>query len=592
MKYTLIIMTLFMIHFSNAQTTIQKLNTATLDNIDSLFSSNLYTNTNGIKHIFTLGYKVKGDGGGAHYIWNPQSSLNSDSAFTIKPKGITGNGRWELIVDNGIVNFLQIRGVSNGRTDCKPVFLKFLLSKYSKLYIPANVENDDSHAGPYYYFSDSITINRRIEIFGAGTEKTILSFPNSMGIFFTFSSTGSYFHNIKLKGVAYGYNAIGYNNNYKHGIRNEGINRFEDVKVEAFDGDGFYTYGLSGLPYSNSSLSQYIHCTAFWNGRNGFTFKGPDANQCVVQSCNAQLNKRWGIADSSFLGNEFHGNHSATNGQIETGGFSSIVYKGYRYYCIKDHINKEPEIAVDWQTYWFKDAISKGPDTWRNSINYFTGGGVCANDPNHQGTFIGDYIEGDEVINFNTNNLIIGGFLARYGQAQAAIGVRQGVLTSRNFQAFYETNLRAQGIRMSADANMNFIGGYDQITNSSIGFKFNSSITGQSFYLNQNYQDGSPFSFISQKQAQYYRSNLFGRNTTLENSNMSQYGEIIMPYGYFMGGHNNKIRHIEYADTPPTSGYHGAGDVVENNGTDTTVIRWTCIKEGNPGTWVKIKSGN
>jgi hypothetical protein len=583
MKYTLITVTFFTIHFSNAQTTIQKVNTVTFDNIDSLFVPNLYTNTNGIKHIFTLGYKVRGDGGAGHYVWNPQSSLTPDSAFVIKPKGITGNGRWELIVDNGIVNFLQIKGIPNSLTDCKPAFRKFLSSKYSKLYIPANVENDNSHNGPYYRFNDSITITRKVEIFGDGWDKTVLAFPNSGGFYYKNSSTGSHTHDFKIKGVLSGYGAKGYNSSTKHGIYNEGRNTFDHLYISSFDGDGIYNYSISPISNSNNAIIAYN--TFFWNGRNGLTIKGPDANQIEVSHNDASVNKRWGFADSSFLGNIYISNHAATNGCNETGGHSVAVLNDVAYYCLKNNKNVKPPNNNYWQAV---PCYGCGPK-WNDAAEYFTGGGYEMGESNHQGVFVGNYIEGDEVVNRNSTNLVLGGFLSKYGQLPGAIGNRSGVITARNFQAIQEYGNTAQGIFLFSDtAYGSFVGGRDITRGNLLGWNFSSVDQGANFRLSQGQQSAGPLDFLSTSAANYNKP-LFGRNA--ENS-MSPYGELWFRYGFFVGGHNGRNRHVEYADGPSTSGYHAAGDVVENNGTDTTVIRWTCIKEGNPGTWAKIKSGN
>ncbi len=564
-----------MIHFSNAQTTIQKLNTATLDNIDSLFVSNLYTSTNGIKHIFTLGYKVKGDGGTAHYVWNPQSSLSSDSVFAIKPKGITGNGRWELIVDNGIVNFSQIGGISNSLTDCKPVFRKFLSSKYSKLYIPANVENDDSHQGPYYRFNDSITIKRKVEIFGDGKDKTVLAFPNSGG--FYFKCTGSSMHDLKLKGVLNDYGSKGYNGT-KHGIYSEGVNTFNNLFISSFGGDGMYIYANSGIG-SNANNAVITNNIFFWNGRNGLTIKGPDANQIEISHNDATLNKRWGFADSSFLGNISSSNHAATNGTFEAGGFSAVVHHGYSYYCTNDNIHIEPGVTQGWENYWLKDA-AKASETWNSSTKYYSGGGYCSNELNHQGSSIGDYVEGDEKVNKNYGNLILGGFRAQYGQAQGAIGLRQGIITLRDIQAFDESTQVGVHITKGDNNSNGFIGFRDQN---------NSLVTGMNYDQNLKairFSSGNEFWVSGLLLTRASPPSLIGRKIMPPN------GAMIYNTGVWLPSASGGYRMFGFATESPTSGEYATGDFLLNNGPDNTIIGWKCTTGGNPGTWVKIKSGN
>jgi len=582
MKYTLIAAMLFFSHFSNSQATSEKIKTASVDNLDSLFSSNLYSKANGIGHIFTLGSHKKRDGGDAEYVWDPNSTAICDTAFVIKPKNVTEAGRWLLVIRNSTVNFLQIGAIPNSVKDCKSIFKKFLSSPYAKLYIPSNVESDDSHNGPYYRFSDSINVTRKVEILGDGWDKTVLSFPNSGG--FYFRCTGSFIHHLKLKGRISGYGATGYNNSIKHGIYSEGANTIDHCYVSSFDGDGINIYANSGVG-TNANNAVVSYNIVFWNGRNGLTIKGPDANQIEVSHNDATLNKRWGFADSSFLGNIWISNHAATNGCGEAGGQSIAVSNDVAYYCLKNNKGVKPPNENYWKAVPCRGCSPK----WSETTNYFTGGGYEMSEPNHQGVFSGNYVEGDEVVNLNSTNIIIGGFLAKYGQLPGSIGNRQGVITVRNIQALQEYGNTAQGIYMFSDSSYgSFIGGRDCTRDLLLGWNFSSVDHGGDFRLSQGQQSSGPLDYLSTSAANYHRA-MFGRNA---GSGMSGYGELWFRYGFFIGGHNDRNRHVEYADGPPRSGYHAAGDVVENNGTDTTVVRWTCVKDGDPGTWVKIKSGN
>lgn len=477
--------------------------------------------------------------------------------------------------------------ISDGSTDCKPALKNAINASvnYAKIIIAANLPNDDAHSGPYYYFSDSVGIYRKIELAGEGQDKTVFSFPGTAGLYFDYTSTGSYIHDFKVIGRNSGYAASGYNSNTKHGIWNAGINIFERVTVSSFDGDGFHVFGdVNAKPYSNASLSRFISCFAFWNGRNGWNFRGGDANACVIENCNAQLNKRWGFMDSSFLGNTFTSNHAASNGTPESGGRSLyVIRRGHLYHCITDNINKEPGVAADWKNYWQEGGKTTAADSWDNRKHYYTGSGYAGININQQGVFISNYSEGDQPVFLNSGNIVLGGFLSQYGRAHASIGTRQGLLSTKAIQAFEESvgvgvMLKSKGDNYSDG----FSGFHDEVNNLYAGFDYSQKDKAMRLSAgNPTYTTGYLFTPASP-------ANYIGRNIMPSN------GALALNSLWLLKPSNGTYRMFGFRDsaTAPSgfSTQYAAGDFLLYTGSEkgSTIVGFRCIESGTPGKWLVI----
>jgi len=80
-----------------------------------------------------------------------------------------------------------------------------------------------------------------------------------------------------------------------------------------FPGDGIRTAtSITGFT-PNSNNSRLVRNSAYLNAGNGFFAQGQDANQINLNGNDFSTNGGAGIYESSFLGNNYDGNHTATN---------------------------------------------------------------------------------------------------------------------------------------------------------------------------------------------------------------------------------------------------------------------------------------
>lgn len=91
----------------------------------------------------------------------------------------------------------------------------------------------------------------------------------------------------------------------------------EDVTVSGFRGDGVRIIGGTGLGPGGvncfSNQGTMLRCRQYYNGGNGVTWVGADANQWFVHS-DASANRGWGFDDNdSLLGNHFYATHNSIN---------------------------------------------------------------------------------------------------------------------------------------------------------------------------------------------------------------------------------------------------------------------------------------
>jgi hypothetical protein len=263
-----------------------------------------------------------------------------------------------------------------------------------KIYVP------ETATDAYYFVSDSIVINDKIELFGEGYQSKIMFAAHKSGFKFAYPGAQySYMHDILIQSNTT-------NKTFdptKHGIILKTYANFNNVWVRFFDGCGFYAanaYDKNNLYIlGNSNTSSFYQCHAFANRLHGFYFKGGDANAMIISNCDASNNGGVGYYDQSFLGNHFTGNHAATNGSPEIPYQRGLVkFGGTVYACIKDETSGHvPPNATYWQDIgkeWFTSypaILNYNPSTV-----YYAVAGYILEGGNQYGTLLGNYCELDQ----------------------------------------------------------------------------------------------------------------------------------------------------------------------------------------------------
>lgn len=121
-----------------------------------------------------------------------------------------------------------------------------------------------------------------------------------------------------------------------HGVHAKARVGIESCKIENFQGDGIYANvaaGSGGATEGNANISRVVG-TSLSGCRNGLYLDGADTNIWTVIALDASSNRRWGIWDSSFLGNSYFGCHAEANGWVAGAVPSIVSYSGNRY-CVK-----------------------------------------------------------------------------------------------------------------------------------------------------------------------------------------------------------------------------------------------------------------
>lgn len=237
-----------------------------------------------------------------------------------------------------------------------------------------------------FYLARCWNVNADVEVYGDGPQMSRLVFPTGLGTPAVWVNMGLgakdvYMHDLSVWGAAPQTSQLGGGglyDNASHGIKVDANNcKFENVWSQYFRGNGWYVFGnTGGDPVTNANNCTFDNIKGDYNSGSGIAFKGPDANSCRVSNSDFSLNARWGCNDDSFLGNQFFGVHTSSNGTAAQWGASYVFNSGAvwvasqpqvryvtnggsRYRCILGYNRVQTSDAVaapgtgsSWMTYW------------------------------------------------------------------------------------------------------------------------------------------------------------------------------------------------------------------------------------------------
>ncbi|GAA4005161.1 hypothetical protein [Sphingomonas humi] len=290
-----------------------------------------------------------------------------------------------------------------------------------------------------------------------------------------FSAGGSVMRNLGLEGGYAGVEAE------CHGIHLRGSATVEQVAIGNFQGDGLHVAaaGSGGALEGNANLCR-IRSLRVTGNRNGLYFDSADANACLVDALDASANRRWGVFDSSFLGNTYTACHSAANGW--DGALGSIptgcTHNGQRYFVKLGQdawcsANAPSGTTADNQGWGYVEpgGTYNGIVAWANGVTFRSGGGYCTDDPNSFNAFLGCYAEGDQgPSQVRQPSIVVGGILPMSNRGSAAnLSATGGALkivggtieTSGNLATTLGGNLNVRGMdnQFGSDVDTNAQGG-------------------------------------------------------------------------------------------------------------------------------------
>jgi hypothetical protein len=303
-----------------------------------------------------------------------------------------------------------------------------------KLFIPA--------ADDYYYCSATLVIDGSLEL-EADRPNTAIFFPFPMkGMVLKYPWAYS-FKNLSIRSNAPASSTV----DTSHGFVIRSRVYFDNVSATGFGGDGFNMecdLVADTLNPANCNTSAFYNCHSYQNMRNGFRLKGGDANAVNFYSCEAVANGALGVDDQSFLGNSYHGFHSATNCSPEVAWQRGLAKIGsVTYAAIKDGLLATPGgTPGSWENDWVVIPYSNWANfayvqAYSSSKKYLAGGAYNLDGKNtgenQTGTVVGCYSEGDQPPSyFGQRTLVIGG--------TQGSGIRKGVYLFADAQAMQTPN--------------------------------------------------------------------------------------------------------------------------------------------------------
>jgi hypothetical protein len=232
------------------------------------------------------------------------------------------------------------------------------------------------------------------------------------------AGVGSIIRNLHLMG---GWTLAG-GESEAHGVHLRGRAVIENFWIDNFPGDGIHaqTTATAGGADEGNSNNSAVRNGRITNCRDGLNIDGGDANVWLVESVDVTYARRWGVWDSSFLGNTHLNVHTANCG-IVIGTTPTIVsHNGKRYYVKVGQgawcaTNAPSGTTADNQGWAYYGAGA--PETgflnipaWTSGITVRDGGGFKTDGLNARNQLIGCYTEGGQAPSqLCSPTLVIGG---------------------------------------------------------------------------------------------------------------------------------------------------------------------------------------
>ena len=483
---------------------------------------------------------------------------------------------------NGSINFRQMLPAANGTTDDYPLLAKLLAKPNggSGFYV----------SGPSIYFptgayrmNTTLELKREVRLwsdagFPSQAHGRLIFAANTAGIvvnrFNTLDGTtqgspttaadATVIEGLSIEG-------LGGTDRTKHGITIRARCSVRSTMVSGFAGNGITvtaSAGVGGTAEGNANVVYIENTTCVGNRNHGFYADGADANAGTCVNLDCASNGRFGIYDSSFLGNTYIGCHAASNGVATVGGNSSIqgsiVLHNGNFWLPHWNATEAELVATEPGTnanIWIdrgEGYVNSFYPAWtpgRPEGTYFRAFAYFNEAPTAESVFLGCYNEMDHDAAFLGPCVVVGGLLSNIRAGGRLSAGTNGVLSATTFattqngmQAWltdgnaYETwtgtaNTAQETWRWKRTAN-----GGIQLDNANSGFRIPLRITGNA--------DTRPWKL----------------NLT----------------DVLIGGR------LQAAGTAaPTTGTWERGDYVRNSNPAVGQPKgWICTVSGTPGTWV------
>lgn len=543
-------------------------------------------------YFYTLGYYEPGDGGGALYV-----RASSEPSHEGKLPTNGGSVWWEL--REAIVTPQMFGAKGDNVTDDHAAIIAA---------IEYNPDPDDTSDGAHvrflnctYYVGQTINIKRIVLLEGSSSGhstnsttglRSVLRFAaDTTGLIVnrgnTIDNTTTAIPGTGDTSIIRGLRFLGSGTDpAAHGVRLRARATIQDCYIYGFPGDGVHI--VADATTGDTSLVGNANCfvleriLARNNGRHGVYVDNADANAGYGIGVNVSSNGRYGIYDSSFLGNTWIACHAATNGVSgianNAAGQTSRVRYANNIYQANPSSTEALYVATTpgtSESVWVFQEASVGADTWlpgQPEGTYFAGGAYRSDNANARNVFIGCYSEGSQgASDFAGPTLALGGMIGNAGYTRGGHvgGIDGNQLVVGNGE-----------YKVSGDLMEEIALGGDDANGDVLRWK--------------HVDDSSEWRF-RQKSADYRLDygnsdlNVVFRITSPDTANtFGTEAPIILqfyPHVLAFGNGSEARRHHMVTALPLTSGSYGRGDVVWLNAPSTSrSAAWSCLTAGTVGT--------
>lgn len=364
-----------------------------------------------------------------------------------------------------------------------------------------------------------------------------------------------------------------------HGIHAKARVTVEDCVIANFQGDGIYinaTQG-SGTATEGNANGFEINRVRIGGCRDGVKIMGADANGGTGAGIDTAGNRRWGIDDSSFLGNTWVGGQDEQNG-LGANITPTVVSNGtYRYY-VKDgqavgaSTNAPPAGATS-NTWWgFLEAGAANVPlsilTWVSGVTVREGGPYRTTNPNARSLFVGRYAEpGQGPARVAAPSIVIGGLqgagvigTGSWLRNNAGLTVTAGGIGSQSLDGSVSTLLASDGT-----SHLVLVHPTKLPLGTALDWDGND--------LAWNY--GNSFNTA------LYPFYITGPNST----NPMGGHKMGLPNGYGLGIGATTMR-VTFGTAAPSTGTWTRGSICHNSTPSAGgAPGWVCVTAGTPGTW-------
>lgn len=547
-----------------------------------------------------LGYYAVNDGGGGDFYFSDTAMSADNNGTIIRPNDIdpSSPGRYKRIFDRE-VNVLWFGAKRNYTDDASPAINAAINAANGILnntYLTTTGKGIVIIPGGNYKMLSPIYINTSVVLTGEGSgmfpyqETRLMYSGNTKGIVILSTQTGAGAKTVIIRNLFlrnYGAST----DSTADGLFTNTRIEVENVGIDNFGGNGFAVVTNDS---GNANNCIFKNCTGYYNAKNGIFFSGNESNNASVYGGNFQTNGMCGVLDQSFIGNNFFGVHTSSNGLRNATGYSKTwcKYNGKIYQAIRypNHKNVQPTVTGNWQEYWVENTAlnpSLVADWNADSVYWITGSYVVSGTA-ATSHFYGCYSEGGQGKN------MLNEFSMLWGGNHGA-----GMAKNRNLWLYVGASymrLQGAGFRFYDKDSVKTYVGFDHVggimagsektatpAHTGLQIKYSEPERLTNLFVGNTIGNKS-FSVIGAG----YNPSALGRST------LPKTGQVIFPYfsGYFMGLSNNggQARNVlATSTTPPTGTTFGLGDFCLYMGTDTTIIGYRYVGSGN---WKTLKAAN